>query len=161
MRACYLFASGPLSIAVVAFRNSLVYHKIDFLTSLAIHSMPLIIAFHIRWNTIPSQSSLPDAERRFCLITAFYEQSWGDYLHTMVVNPIKLYFVWFFPYAFINFAFSDSDAKKSNYDSLYKYFKRGAWARKMMDKYGPKLLPVIFLGSHFTYFLITLVYAIC
>lgn len=45
LRSVYLYASGPLSIGIVAFRNSLVYHKIDFLTSLAIHAIPLIMVF--------------------------------------------------------------------------------------------------------------------
>lgn len=45
LRSVYLYASGPLSIGIVAFRNSLVYHKIDFLTSLAIHAIPLIMVY--------------------------------------------------------------------------------------------------------------------
>jgi hypothetical protein len=45
LRSVYLYASGPLSIGIVAFRNSLVYHKIDFLTSLSIHAIPLIMVY--------------------------------------------------------------------------------------------------------------------
>jgi hypothetical protein len=44
MTSVFLYATGPLAIGIVAFRNSLVYHKIDFLTSLAIHAVPLVIA---------------------------------------------------------------------------------------------------------------------
>ena len=50
---CFVYANGPLSLAIVAFRNSLVYHKIDMLTSLAIHAIPMTIMTHIRWYTIP------------------------------------------------------------------------------------------------------------
>jgi hypothetical protein len=58
-RTVFLFSQGPLSAAIIAFRNSLVYHKIDMLTSLAIHAVPMVIGFHIRWFTIPEQSGLP------------------------------------------------------------------------------------------------------
>jgi hypothetical protein len=53
MTSVYLFATGPLAIGIVAFRNSLVYHKIDFLTSLSIHAVPLIVAYRFRFGTIP------------------------------------------------------------------------------------------------------------
>ena len=46
---CFVFANGPLAAAVAAFRNSLVYHKIDYLTSLFIHALPMILLTHIRW----------------------------------------------------------------------------------------------------------------
>ena len=57
--SCFVFANGPLSLAIVAFRNSLVYHKIDYLTSLAIHAIPMTIMTHIRWYTILVQADLP------------------------------------------------------------------------------------------------------
>lgn len=56
MTSVYLYATGPLAIGIVAFRNSLVYHKIDFLTSLAIHAVPLVMAHQVRWVTIPNQA---------------------------------------------------------------------------------------------------------
>ena len=50
---CFLFSTGPLSAAIAAFRNSLVYHRVDMLTSLAIHAIPMTLMCHIRWVTIP------------------------------------------------------------------------------------------------------------
>ena len=37
---CFFFANGPLAVAVGTFRNQMVFHKIDNLTSLAIHMCP-------------------------------------------------------------------------------------------------------------------------
>lgn len=71
MTSVYLYATGPLAIGIFAFRNSLVYHKIDFLTSLAIHSVPLLTVYNFRWVTIPTQSELAEDERRFNNITPF------------------------------------------------------------------------------------------
>ena len=50
----FVFGNGVLASAVLAFRNSLVYHKMDMLCSLAIHSVPMIITLHIKWYTIPN-----------------------------------------------------------------------------------------------------------
>ncbi len=57
-QVCYLFSTGVLALAIKAFRNSLVYHKIDMLTSLAIHALPLTIMWHTRWHTIPDQKGM-------------------------------------------------------------------------------------------------------
>ena len=46
---CFLFANGPLAAAIAAFRNSLVYHKLDYLTSLFIHAFPMVLMTHCRW----------------------------------------------------------------------------------------------------------------
>ena len=48
---CYLFSQGALATAIVAFRNSMVYHKIDMLTSMAIHAVPLVLNHHILFVT--------------------------------------------------------------------------------------------------------------
>jgi len=52
-KICFLYSQGALAAAIKAFRNSLVFHKIDMLTSLAIHAIPMTIMWHIRWFTIP------------------------------------------------------------------------------------------------------------
>ena len=56
---CFVFSNGPLAAAIAAFRNSLVYHRVDMLTSLAIHAIPMTLMTHIRWVTVPEQSNLP------------------------------------------------------------------------------------------------------
>jgi len=62
MVSCYIFGNGVLASGILAFRNSLVYHKIDMITSLVTHAMPMILTLHIRWDTIPFQANLPVEE---------------------------------------------------------------------------------------------------
>lgn len=59
MITIFVFSNGPLAAAIAAFRNSLVYHRVDMLTSLAIHAVPLTISMHMRWFTVPEQEHLP------------------------------------------------------------------------------------------------------
>lgn len=42
-------ANGPLLLAVVMWRNSLVFHDLDKITSTFIHCLPVIVSFIIRW----------------------------------------------------------------------------------------------------------------
>ena len=56
---CFVWANGCMASAIISFRNSLVFHKIDMLVSLSIHAIPMILTLHMRWETIPIQSELP------------------------------------------------------------------------------------------------------
>lgn len=45
----YYISNGPLLIAIVAWRNSLVFHDLDKLTSVFIHLFPALVTFAMRW----------------------------------------------------------------------------------------------------------------
>ena len=45
----FVFANGPLMVAVLAWRNSLVFHSLDKMTSIFIHILPAILTFLVRW----------------------------------------------------------------------------------------------------------------
>ena len=83
----------------MAFRNSLVFHKIDMLVSLSIHAIPMILTNHIRWETIPTQAHLPLEEQRFAPFAD--TTTWSDFWHIFFVMPYLLYFVWIIFYGII------------------------------------------------------------
>lgn len=64
-KICFLNGAGLLSIAIKAMRNSLVFHKLDNITSLAIHAIPMTTMWHIRWVTMEEQRHLPENEQWF------------------------------------------------------------------------------------------------
>ncbi|XP_078702452.1 uncharacterized protein LOC144928170 [Branchiostoma floridae x Branchiostoma belcheri] len=45
----FAIANGPLVIAVFFFRNSIVFHSIDRMTSVFIHSLPAYVTYGVRW----------------------------------------------------------------------------------------------------------------
>ena len=49
----YIFSNGTIAAGCVAFRASLVFHQVDFLMTLAMHAIPMIVTLHVRWETIP------------------------------------------------------------------------------------------------------------
>ena len=146
----YLFSNGVLASGILAFRNSLVYHKIDFLTSLVTHSVPMVITFHIKWYTIPSQQHLPEEEQRFAPMPEI--TTWGDFGYYFFQVPLAVYFSWLFAYGIINFVCTSKVAGYTN-DTVYRTFTTNP---ALLKKAKPLMqfipLPVIFLASHFVYF---------
>jgi hypothetical protein len=63
MRIGYLLSHGSLAVSILAFRNSLVFHDMDCMTSMGIHSAPMIITHHIRWSLIPEEANWPTEAR--------------------------------------------------------------------------------------------------
>lgn len=64
-RVFFVYANGPFGLAIPAFKNSMIFHKLDNLTSIAIHIIPLVTSWNLRWTTIPYESTLPLHERYF------------------------------------------------------------------------------------------------
>jgi hypothetical protein len=86
--------------------------------------------------------------------------SWSTYFDLMLYKPCVAYILWFAVYALINFVIAAESIRKMNYDSTYKYWKRKPYVKKFMDKHPSLSGPLIFLAFHFSYFFITLLYAL-
>ncbi|CAF3656618.1 unnamed protein product [Rotaria socialis] len=46
---CYTLTHGPLALAIVLWKNSLVFHSFDKVTSIFIHMYPVLTMFTLRW----------------------------------------------------------------------------------------------------------------
>jgi len=49
----YVNASGPLALAIPTWRNSLVFHSLDKITSTFLHTLPALLLFCTRWYPPP------------------------------------------------------------------------------------------------------------
>lgn len=62
LKISFLYSEGVIGISIWLFRNSLVFHKIDILTNLAIHIFPMLAMYHVKWFTIEDQMHLPESQ---------------------------------------------------------------------------------------------------
>jgi len=46
---CFAFTNGPLAFAILAWRNSLVFHSLDKTTSIFIHLTPNLVIWSLHW----------------------------------------------------------------------------------------------------------------
>uniref|UniRef100_A0A7S0YL22 Glycerophosphocholine acyltransferase 1 n=1 Tax=Polytomella parva TaxID=51329 RepID=A0A7S0YL22_9CHLO len=60
----FAFDTGPLTLAIVAFRNSLVFHDVDKVTSIFMHIVPAMASWAERWYLIPQSLSLSSLESK-------------------------------------------------------------------------------------------------
>eukprot|EP00095_Tigriopus_kingsejongensis_P004040 maker-scaffold5_size1054832-snap-gene-5.7 protein:Tk04040 transcript:maker-scaffold5_size1054832-snap-gene-5.7-mRNA-1 annotation:"Protein of unknown function DUF2838" len=93
---------GPLAASIVVWKNSLVFHCADKLTSFFLHAFPALLCHHLRWDSIPSNARYELESMSF----------WTFYL-----SAVGLYIGWQFSYLFITeWAFKsmlDSDPQLS------------------------------------------------
>mmetsp|Transcript_52250 Transcript_52250/g.127634 ORF Transcript_52250/g.127634 Transcript_52250/m.127634 type:complete len:518 (-) Transcript_52250:321-1874(-) len=77
----FALSTGPVPVAIIAWRNSLVFHSLDKVTSVVIHLLPCGIVYCMRWfpEELLGGDLQPDPH------TTFYE---------MMVRPFIVYFYW-------------------------------------------------------------------
>jgi len=83
------------------------------LTSLGIHVMPMFMMYHIKWFTIHDQQHLPADQQRFA--NFIIEETWSEYLWSMVAMPIIAYLIWAVNFAMINFYLAKGIIDRRNY----------------------------------------------
>jgi len=85
-KTMFSVSNGPLAMAIAMWRNSLVFHSLDKMTSIFIHILPPVVMFSQRWQEHLSQKKFP-----------FFEDMDETITTTMVefiVNPFGWYLIW-------------------------------------------------------------------
>lgn len=150
-----MHANGGLAVAIAAFRNQMVFHNIDNLSSLALHISPLLITHNIRWNTLPAEAKLPADKRRFfdSLDTSF---TWTE----IVVIPLGLYGIHTMIMFLINFIWAKKRIAARNYETMFQYFERQKSWHKIFYRFGDKMAPVVFVSCQIFMFCVSHLLAI-
>eukprot|EP00698_Gefionella_okellyi_P002272 TRINITY_DN1207_c0_g1_i2.p1 TRINITY_DN1207_c0_g1~~TRINITY_DN1207_c0_g1_i2.p1 ORF type:complete len:354 (+),score=70.39 TRINITY_DN1207_c0_g1_i2:34-1062(+) len=77
----FTFSHGPLLWALIVWRNSLVFHDLDKITSVFIHTMPGVVAFSMRWWP---QSNIVVCANADCSMS----------LREVLLGPTLVYLIW-------------------------------------------------------------------
>ncbi|GFR96354.1 hypothetical protein ElyMa_000966800 [Elysia marginata] len=124
----YSIAAGPLIWALLIFRNSLVLHSIDKVTSLYIHLMPCLLTFVIRWYPEEASSKwhkpFPKFQFHFNFLWLVLVPMCFHVLHQVI------YFV------LVNLILKPS----SDYLNLFRYVtrKEGSLQFRLCNLFGPR-----------------------
>lgn len=103
----FCYANGEFGIGIAAFRNSMIFHKIDNLTSIAIHIIPLLTSWVLKWNTIIYEKKhiLNENDRYFLTLDDNESLDYNCLLY-LFVYPLCLYLVWIILYSLKVFVIS-------------------------------------------------------
>ena len=85
-KALFSMANGCLASAIIMWRNSLVFHSMDKMTSMFIHILPPFVTFSQRWGDHLSRKEFP-----------FYEEMEGTIISNMKefwLIPFGYYLLW-------------------------------------------------------------------
>ncbi|KAK9805607.1 hypothetical protein WJX72_007502 [[Myrmecia] bisecta] len=152
-KVTFAFASGPLAWSVVAFRNSLVFHSLDKITSLFLHWVPACLVWTARWH--------PDLVELNSKSHAAREEWLNASLWQLVAVPLAPYLTWAVLYYAKIFIVSSNKIKARGYETLYNYSTsnpRSAITRVVHSVSQP-LQPVVYMVLHITYTALT--FALC
>jgi len=140
LRAAFAMSCGPLIWSVYIFRNSIVFHDVDYMTSVFIHMSPFMLMWCLRWGAgIPSafNSAFPemihvcDSEEEYAAadtcLRSFRGMVWCDACSAppsdFVVPPVFLYvIVWSVPQFYFMFVKWRDWIKETKREILYSYF---------------------------------------
>ena len=160
-RLAFMYANGSLATSTAAFSNALVFHKFDNLISMITHPVPLICMWNVKQITMFEQKDWPEDKKYF--LSHPYDESFfsANAFYLNFIVPYGVYFIWAFVYYQINFRFKTKKIAEKQYKTLFHYFSNSVpWAKKKLDKAGPKKSPMLFMGYHCIFFTISHVFAV-
>ncbi|MES1911048.1 MAG: hypothetical protein MHM6MM_003545 [Cercozoa sp. M6MM] len=116
-RALFIMTNGPLTVAMITWRNSLVFHSLDKITSVFIHALPALATFSLRW-----QGNEDNHWRTDRMLTA--EDGVSRAFDT-VLNATLLYMMWQIAYWMLTeWIFRGTLARDKNVATSMRWFVR-------------------------------------
>ncbi|KAI8824056.1 uncharacterized protein EV422DRAFT_305292 [Fimicolochytrium jonesii] len=180
--ATWGLANGPVLVAITAWRNSLVFHSLDKVTSLLIHFDPPLTLFTLRWvmstpisteclhhplaaltesslNTTIA-GGLPSSLSVFRL-PAHLECLSADPPHlsfmTLFTTSLAVYMFWQAAYwVFVWTMRADKIAAGYATSTTYMLQNHKSAVAKVANKVAPPYRPAVFMGIQFVYTMITI-----
>mmetsp|Transcript_55604 Transcript_55604/g.118416 ORF Transcript_55604/g.118416 Transcript_55604/m.118416 type:complete len:430 (+) Transcript_55604:73-1362(+) len=153
-RVVFSFSNGPLGLAVIAWRNSLVFHSLDKITSLFIHIEPVLVTYILSITTGP--------ESRFKI--AYPEEGVFEVLGDMIFSALLLYCLWQFGYWLkVQVLDREKIQKRNRSDTQLKYVTSFIYMREQKSAVGKfirkaphRRQPMAFAGMQLIYTVVTL-----
>lgn len=182
----FAFNTGPLTWTILAFRNSLVFHDLDKVTSLFLHLVPAFVSWSLHWY--PEDTSPPPGAAVWALSNM--RSAFGSLiglgphgrqcpagvsgsgecprlphvaqLSSHVLVPMSLYLLWAVLYYLQIFVFSAKKIQQRGYQTLFKYVttqKHGTF-HSISKRVPPRWQPTVYLFLHLCFCLCTLFIAV-
>lgn len=151
----FSLSNGPLLLSVFLWRNSLVPHSADKMTSLLIHLSPALTLWGIRWHSTEDQGFVMCANPiEGGVANGCGHIGWMD----LILLPMIVSLVWVLIYSLIVFIWRGKHVKERNYSNSYTYLVENAKRKplvKLFNILGPQYRKVVYLIWHIVYILIS------
>lgn len=145
-KVMFAYSAGPLAWSIVAFRNSLVFHSLDKITSLMLHWMPACVVWTLRWYPQRVGHKLDYDSKS--------EEAKAEWQHgsltSLVVIPLLPYLLWAVAYYIKIFVISSDKIQKRGYETLYQFAcqnEKSLFGRVVL-KAPKRLQPLVYMVMH-------------
>jgi len=109
---------------------------------------------------MPHELTIPEDQRWFTPLPKDEPFFSRQALIKNIACPIAAYLAWAVIYYILVFCVCSRKIKNKGYVTLFQCFGEFEWCDKIFKKVGPRWSPFVFLGYHFMFFLVTLVFAL-
>jgi len=149
LRSFFLLVEGPLAWSVLLFRNSMVFHNFDQMTSLWLHVSAAVVGWCFRWHSDKIESSFPGL---FAFDTELPMPYWENFKRTVLIYLLT----WLIPHYFLLFRFLRNRIKSKGYDTLFILLTAGkGFLKKPLEKFKYRIRTKVYCFLHFLLFAIT------
>eukprot|EP00420_Gonyaulax_spinifera_P027897 CAMPEP_0197893336 /NCGR_PEP_ID=MMETSP1439-20131203/32698_1 /TAXON_ID=66791 /ORGANISM="Gonyaulax spinifera, Strain CCMP409" /LENGTH=420 /DNA_ID=CAMNT_0043513599 /DNA_START=69 /DNA_END=1328 /DNA_ORIENTATION=- len=152
-RVVFMCANGPLAWSVLAFNHAMIFHSSAHITSVVIHTSPLILTYALRWYSVPVDGEWQDFRicdgdsLRSCeSVGAFKLVSdalLGFYLWWMV-----LYYVWIFVALG---GYIERNGYQTLWDRILQMKPIGPLLHRLLNKFPKLAVQLVYLIIHLAF----------
>ncbi|KAK2077924.1 hypothetical protein QBZ16_003792 [Prototheca wickerhamii] len=135
---------GPLVWSIIAFRNSLVYHSLDKMTSHFLHWTPACVSYAARWHPPPQlRDHLASSS------AARLEWESGGFWDFFLL-PLLPYLLWALLYYLKVFVISSGRIEQRGYVTLFKFAtaSRKSLFGSVVLRFPPRFQPLVYMSMH-------------
>jgi len=142
----FSFANGPLGWSVSLLQNRLVFHSIEYSSSLFIHMSPMLVTWTMRWNARQVRYRFGDA--RFSYMYDEALPSWQE----MYGYPLAMYTVWWVVYG-VWLLVSGIYLPDKGFDTVFAYNSRksGVNKHRIFGKWSLRTRAVAYMLLHYVF----------
>ena len=114
-QANYVLTLGPIYFAIIVWRNSLVFHDLDKLTSFFLHAFPPIIMHMYRWNQIKNNLPIKEGDKEGDFLSMTGSFAW----------PLAFYGIWQIIYILLTSIVLHYYLRDKSVVTSYRYLMKG------------------------------------
>lgn len=155
-RMAFLCANGPLAWSVLTFNHALIFHSYPHLTSVVIHTSPLLLTYGIRWSPssrfVVCEADVPlHACNDLSYVGFIVESMTGFYLWWAII-----YYIWIFV---VLGSYLESNGYQTLWDRVLQMGKIGDLLQSLLKMWPKRAVQGVYLLIHCGFSLVLMSFA--
>eukprot|EP00054_Salpingoeca_dolichothecata_P014137 m.79291 g.79291 ORF g.79291 m.79291 type:complete len:328 (-) comp20841_c0_seq1:97-1080(-) len=150
----FAFSVGPLSWAIPLWRNSLVFHSAEKITSVFIHASPGLAVWGVRWYSDQSSGFA------ICEDQGEDVRNCSASFYSLSIRPLSVYLLWQIFYWYTVYVRNASKVEQRDYKTSLNYLSESkGFIPKLINTFGPAYQKHTFVALQLAFTILTLLLA--